>query len=296
MISRFGGRFGPAGTELAVREIAAIVGPESGLRFTGFQPEVFELACLSDWTSAATDTVVRVASENGLQPTQFVAHFAGTWLTTMEGLRDPRQADALARAMDVAARFSDLNIVSIPLLAWKSPDAPFADAWAALCERIACWCEHAQQRGLRLALEVVPGSLVGSTFGLQRLCTEIGGRCGADLGFTLDTGHAHAGGEVTAHAIERMAGRMTGTHLCDNNGEQNTSSVPGEGTIDWSATLAALQRSGYSGSLDLEIVLRPGSSAEAVGTAYAAGLDQLAHYIPGLSNTEPKGARSDRSA
>lgn len=59
------------------------------------------------------------------------------------------------------------------------------------------------------------------------------------LRFTLDTGHAHANGQVLLDLEERNKQKLVEVHLNDNGGKNDDHLVPGEGT----ATLDELMRS-----------------------------------------------------
>ena len=109
---------------------------------------------------------------------------------------------------------------------------------------------HAFAAGAAPALEIVPGSLAGSSFGFLRLIEQIPG---VDIGFNLDSGHANAAGEIVPHVIARVGRRLIGTHLCDNLGTRNLSNRPGSGSVPWEATIAGLLQTGYRGSFDIEI-------------------------------------------
>jgi sugar phosphate isomerase/epimerase len=52
------------------------------------------------------------------------------------------------------------------------------------------------------------------------------------LGFTLDTGHAHANGQRPLSLAERVGPRLTEVHLSDNGGVSDDHLIPGEGTAD----------------------------------------------------------------
>src|SRR5271170_3115698 len=62
----------------------------------------------------------------------------------------------------------------------------------------------------------------------------------SDIGVCLDTGHAHIAGGVLPVLAELKA-HIRSTHLHDNQGEKDEHLWPGDGTIDWSATMAELK-------------------------------------------------------
>ena len=51
-----------------------------------------------------------------------------------------------------------------------------------------------------------------------------------ELGFTLDTGHAHVNGQNPLTLAERAGPKMTEVHLSDNAGQSDDHLIPGEGT------------------------------------------------------------------
>lgn len=75
----------------------------------------------------------------------------------------------------------------------------------------------------------------------------------------LDTGHANIAGENLPQMIETFGSRLDCLHLNDNFGKRSGQNedlhlFPGEGTVDWQQVSAALKRSGYSGTYNLEII------------------------------------------
>ena len=76
------------------------------------------------------------------------------------------------------------------------------------------------------------------------------------LGLALDIGHAHIGSEGMRRVlsyIQRFRTRLRHLHVSDNHGEGDDHLPVGDGTIDFPAVAAALNRIGYQGDLTLEI-------------------------------------------
>jgi sugar phosphate isomerase/epimerase len=107
----------------------------------------------------------------------------------------------------------------------------------------------AERAGVRLALEVIPNPL-SSPESLVSLIEE--DLDGLDVGVCMDVGHAHIMGDVN-DAIECCSGHILTTHLHDNRGKRDDHLAPGEGNIDWSATLMELQKVGYDGAWMFEV-------------------------------------------
>ena len=103
--------------------------------------------------------------------------------------------------------------------------------------------EMAERAGVKLALEVIPNALSEpeSLVALIENDLEM-----PAVGICLDVGHAHIMGDLS-DAIETCSGHILTTHLHDNRRRSDDHLTPGEGTIDWGATLMTLQKVGYDG-------------------------------------------------
>lgn len=73
-----------------------------------------------------------------------------------------------------------------------------------------------------------------------------------DAGICLDLGHSHIT-EGVAHALAAMGPRIASVHVHDNHGLKDEHLWPGEGTIDWPATMKALKALPESPALVLEL-------------------------------------------
>jgi sugar phosphate isomerase/epimerase len=103
--------------------------------------------------------------------------------------------------------------------------------------------------GIRLALEVIPNSLSTA----DAIVDLLGGDLElGDAGVCLDFGHAHMLSGAP-EAAEALGGHVITTHVHDNNGRDDIHLVPFAGTIDWTATLAAMSKIGYAGAYVFEV-------------------------------------------
>ncbi len=82
------------------------------------------------------------------------------------------------------------------------------------------------------------------------LILEMGHLDDADICF--DLGHAHMT-EGVAHALATMGPRIASVHVHDNHGLKDEHLWPGEGTIDWPATMKALKALSKPPALVLEL-------------------------------------------
>lgn len=109
--------------------------------------------------------------------------------------------------------------------------------------------EIAARADVRLTLEVIPNALSTPESLVSFVETELDG---LDVGICMDVGHAHMLGDLN-DAIESCSGHILTTHLHDNGGKTDDHFAPGEGSIDWPATLMELQKVGYDGVWMFEV-------------------------------------------
>jgi sugar phosphate isomerase/epimerase len=238
------------GESFRIRDVMAALPDITRLGFTAFQMEAFTPDAAPEWSSERIRQLARSASDQGLVASQFVAHWYGESLASFEGLRSNRGMELFRRVVGEVVGTTGVPVVSVPLLPFVDGDEQFSDAWRTLSDVITAAGRVVSSAGAVLAVEVVPRSLAGSSYGFLKLIDEIGEE---PVGFNLDTGHANAAGEIIPHVVSRIGARLLGTHLCDNDGQVNSSERPGTGSVPWKQTMIALREIGYPGSLDIEI-------------------------------------------
>jgi sugar phosphate isomerase/epimerase len=109
--------------------------------------------------------------------------------------------------------------------------------------------EMAERAGVRLAIEVIPNALSTPESLVSLIEDDLEG---LNVGICMDVGHAHIMGDL-GDAIECCSGHILTTHLHDNRRKTDDHLNPGEGTIDWPATLMELQKVGYDGTWMFEL-------------------------------------------
>jgi sugar phosphate isomerase/epimerase len=105
--------------------------------------------------------------------------------------------------------------------------------------------------GVRLAVEVIPNALSTASALVELVESEIDA---GELGICFDVGHARMMGDVV-DAIETCSGHLVATHLHDNRGRTDDHLVPGQGVVDWDATMLAFQKVGYDGAWMFELAV-----------------------------------------
>lgn len=240
-ISSYGKAFGPA-------QIASGLPFLADAGYGAFQAEVFMESTLPDWTPKATAVIVTTANTLGLRCAAFVAHFLGGAFTSDTALTAGPAESSVRRAISIAASFPGNRIFVLPLPAFSGNAEA---AHETLISRLESLVHAVEAAGLELALELMPGNALGGSQDFSGLSGQPGF---SRLRLLFDTGHFWAMGEPVATLPEALAGRIVATHLCDNDGVENLSLCPGDGTIPFAATIAALRKTSYAGSYDVEIV------------------------------------------
>jgi sugar phosphate isomerase/epimerase len=258
-VSKFSNRFSPDDVAAGLEDLPA-------LGFFGFQLEVFHRESLETWVRTGAAQIRRKSSDLGLKAHQFVAHFMLEGFADRQSLVSNAAVENMKVVLEIADLFDECRVVTIPLPAFDYQAASNRDDCLFLFERCAAKVSRllamVEDAGRRMALEILPGAIVGGIDGFLRLCEHLGSDT---LGLNFDTGHAWACKENLYLIPAKLGPRILGTHLCDNFGNENLSLRPGAGSIDWTRLIAALKACGYNGPWDIEIACPPNSVAEEYG-------------------------------
>ncbi|HUX21874.1 MAG TPA: sugar phosphate isomerase/epimerase family protein [Spirochaetia bacterium] len=244
-ISRFSDTFTPSQVAMSLVELR-----EMGYR--AVQLEVFHRETLEDWERGGAELVASALSSSGLAVSQFVAHFL------LHGFESPAAigsaADEIHRVLDIIDHFPDCRVVTLPLGEFRFDEdlscLDFDDLYARYVDKLAAVIQAIERKGLRCAIELLPGAFINGTDGLARLFDALPSKA---VGYNFDTGHAHASRENVGLIPFKLKGRVLGTHLCDNDRRDNLSLRPGAGSIQWKQVFEALHLTGYTGGFDIEI-------------------------------------------
>lgn len=106
-------------------------------------------------------------------------------------------------------------------------------------------CKRASQRGLVLALELLPRTCLGNrTAEMQRLLEIVDG----DLRVCYDVNHITLY-EGVQESLSALKSRIETLHISDHDGVDERHWIPGRGIVDWPGFVAGLDAIGYSGCL-----------------------------------------------
>ncbi len=149
-----------------------------------------------------------------------------------ERMRRQEAVDEIKRALDLVEYVPFQYCVQHVA---RPRDVPDERRWDAAFRSLEHLSLFARQRGVTIAIENTPGEMATpanlKNFLEQTRLTNVK--------MCFDAGHAHLDGGVP-EALEIVRDYVATTHLHDNRGERDDHLLPYEGTIDWSATLAAL--------------------------------------------------------
>jgi sugar phosphate isomerase/epimerase len=258
-VSKFSNRFSPTDVAAGLEDLPA-------LGFFGFQLEVFHRESLETWARTGAAEIRRKSSDVGLKAHQFVAHFMLEDFADRQNLISNAAIEQMKVVLDIVDRFEECRVITVPLPALEDRAASSREKYLFLFERCAGKLSRllalVENAGRRMALEILPGAIVGGIDGFLRLCEHLGTDT---LSLNFDTGHAWACKENLYLIPAKLGPRILGTHLCDNFGNENLSLRPGAGSIDWPRLVAALKACGYNGPWDIEIACPPNSVAEEYG-------------------------------
>jgi sugar phosphate isomerase/epimerase len=196
-----------------------------------------------------------------------------------ERIRRIDAVDEVKRALEAAERIPFRYLVQHMSQGRQTADPRKFDAAFSALEILSVFAKH---RGVAIALENTLGEL-GSPESLQKFIKETHLH---DLKLCFDIGHAHVESGVEP-ALEIMRDRIVTTHIHDNHGEKDEHLLPYDGTIDWSAALAALNAAPGHPALVLELKEQP-AGASLKGTAPSldevkATFDKLEEFLADLS-------------
>lgn len=174
------------------------------------------------------------------------------------GVADDRAeawVDLCARTLDHAQVLGASLAVLHPVLFADAGEgrATALDRFVVTADAIAA---HAAGRGMRLMLENMH-TMRGPTLRDIAELRQVSARMDGDAGICLDIGHAVFNGfvgEALVGEILDAGDLLANTHVHDSDAVgRDPHLAPGEGIVNWVATLAAYRSIGYGGSYVVEV-------------------------------------------
>ena len=262
-LSLFGERFMP-GDVISALPLVKEMG------FDCFQCEIVSEDKLAFWEAGGAVAVAGTARKNGLQISQFVAHFMLRAFQDREILYSEFGLREMDRMFQVARQMEFHGPITVPMGPFDGLEHTDAEEKCFLREQLGqkmrSIVQLASGYGNPIAIEVQPKALISGASEIFDFMEATG------TGYNYDTGHAWASGATNIAQFPLLMGdRILGTHLCDNDGIENLSLCPGEGSINWAEVMKNLKKTCCRISLDLEIFTQP----DLVKCKYIAGRSYL---------------------
>lgn len=111
--------------------------------------------------------------------------------------------------------------------------------------------EHAEKEGVQLLVEPEPGLLIETAEQFEEFMQQIDSPA---IGLNFDIGHFYCVGDDPAATVPRLAKYIRHFHLEDIAATRvHHHLVPGEGAIDFAATLRAIKAMNYNGWITIEL-------------------------------------------
>ncbi len=185
-------------------------------------------------------------------------------LVTSKSAGRPLRIEFLRHAVDMAAALGSdcVSLWSGVLPTGDSRD----DGFRRLVEGLRLVLDYAQRCDVQIGFEPEPGMLIDTMARFAELVEQIDS---PRLGLTLDIGHLHCLSEPIEETIFRWSNRLLNVHLEDMCAGIHEHLMFGEGEIDFPPVLAALQKSGYTGGLHVELSRHSHAGPEAAQQAFA---------------------------
>ena len=216
------------------------------LRDWGFDIVELPVEQLGDWTP---ERAAEVLAEHGLGASIAVAMAPGRELCGADGGTVAATQEFLRECLDVAATVG-AGAIAGPLYTstgrtWRiSPDERRA-LYAQLRESLAPVCDHAGERGVKIAIEPLVRYETSVINTVEQALEAIDGL--PACGLLVDTYHANIEERDVGEAL-----RMAGDRLLHVHASANDRGVPGADHIDWTGVRDALSAAGYDGTVVIE--------------------------------------------
>ena len=253
---------------------------------------------LKDYYTASTIRSLRkLLNDQGLELSEFVSSPRG--MASSEPSMRNAAVDHFKEMVEVALELGTnmVNSVSPNAFELTMPrilDKPVAQEWGADLPKGLNWeenwqvytevtarcCEVCKENGVKWAIEPHPYRWVRNAASMMRLIDHV--RSPA-LGMNFDPSHLFPSGELSEQVVYELGDRVFHAHFSDNDGQTNAHWRPGKGKIDWTAVMAALQDTGFTGTISVELEDVPGTANSNGGIATEAFVREMAMSLEYLT-------------
>jgi sugar phosphate isomerase/epimerase len=173
-----------------------------------------------------------------------------SWIEPYEPYRRVR-IDHTRRCLDLARELGAACITTEPGGPLE-PGQRWSDGLHRFLEALLPVADHAAKAGVQLLVEPEPGLLIETAEQFAEFMAHVDGHPAVGLNF--DIGHFFCVGDDPPQTVHRLAAMIRHVHLEDIAATRvHHHLVPGEGVIDFQATLQALAKIGYEGWVTIEL-------------------------------------------
>jgi sugar phosphate isomerase/epimerase len=131
------------------------------------------------------------------------------------------------------------------------PGASWSAALRLFVEELKPVADHAAKEGVLLLIEPEPGLLIETADHFLELMQHIDSPA---VGLNFDIGHFYCVGDAPPATVQRLAPYIRHFHLEDIAATRiHHHLIPGEGAIDFAATMRAIRAIGYDGWITIEL-------------------------------------------
>ena len=143
------------------------------------------------------------------------------------------------------------NVLVVPLsrLINQTP----SDARRVFVRSLAEVCDYAEQKHIKLGIEVLKNQDCNFITKTQDAIDIINELKSKNLGLVFDTGEMNLTGESFDSALDLAGNLVMNIHINDNDGSSDSNSIPGEGSFNFHALGETLKKYNYDGYLSLEL-------------------------------------------
>jgi sugar phosphate isomerase/epimerase len=253
----------------------------AGLEIMADVPHAWPAYLLEEQKQAIRDALSRnklaISNVNAFMMNAINDHRQKYWHPSwIEPDRHYRQVriDHTRRALTLARELGATCITTEP----GGPVEPGGSWQAALklfVEMIKPVAEHAEKEGVLLLVEPEPGLLIETVDQFLEFMQHIDS---PSIGMNYDVGHAFCVGDDPATTIPRVSRYIRHFHLEDIAASRvHQHLIPGDGAIDFAATLRAIRAINYTGWVTVELYPYAEKPDEAAAMAFRRVTELLAH-------------------
>jgi sugar phosphate isomerase/epimerase len=272
----------------AVRRLAAIGYP--GVEIMADVPHAWPACLLEEQKQAIRDALaanhLAIANVNAFMMNAISDHrqryWHPSWIEPDPHYRQVR-IDHTLRSLTLARELGSPCITTEP----GGPVEPGTSWHAALqkfVEALKPALEHAEKEGVLLLIEPEPGLLIETADQFLELMQHIDSPA---AGLNFDIGHFYCVGDHPPATVRRLARYIRHIHLEDIAATRvHHHLIPGDGAIDFRATLQAIRDIGYQGWITIELYPYVDNPDTAARTALQRVRDFLSSQESGVRSQE----------